>query len=411
MTRRLGGVFVMGLVVLAPARIGLLAGAPPQTAAPRASATRAETPAPQAATAEAVNAAIDQLGVFDLDARTRASRALRRAPAELAVPALSRAARSHKDSYVRYRALVLLTGFGDAQAAPVIRELAGDRDDRVRLVAYSWLGLHPDRSLLPKLVSALTTERSEFVRPALTRAVAAYGDDPDARAAMLPLVTRGADLFRSAVIEALGDYHATYALAAIGDVAKLDGPLQDEAVLALGKIGDATTLGALSALQKSGPDDLQPSIAASVCLITRSCATQEDYLKRTLAFASARDGSATLLSRVAHALASLAIADRQPPLETLFDAGATATDPARSVIAVSVGTVALRNPSVMLAALEARADRTAALNLLREGFDLLSEEDFGQEHFFVAVREAAASAPEGSKRRQVASAIIDALEF
>jgi HEAT repeat protein len=412
MTRRAVGVIVAALAVaIAGANRIVDARAGAATAERQGTAPAAQASIPQATTAEAISAAIDQLGVFDLGARTKASRALRRAPAELAVPALGRAARSHRDEYVRYRALVLLTGFGDASAAPVMRDLLADRDNRLRLVAYGWFGFHPDASVLPQLLSALDSERSEFVRPALTHAVAAYGDDPAARAALLPLITRGEDLFRGAVIEALGDNHARYALGPIGDVAKLDGPLQDEAILALGKIGDRTTLATLSALQQTAPDDVQPAIAASVCLITRECTAQVDYLKKTLAFATSRENSATLLSRVAHALGVLAIADREPAIAALFDAGVTATDPARSVIAVSIGTVALGNPAVILTALESRTDPTPAVALLREAFDLLSEEDYGQERFFIAVRSAAASALAGSKRRQVAAAVIDTLEF
>src|SRR5262249_48207948 len=81
--------------------------------------------------------------------------------------------------------VVLWTGFGQA-AAPVARELLADPDNRVRVVAYGWYGLHPDPAALQPLLSALDTERSEFVRPVLTRTVAAYGDDPRARTALLP---------------------------------------------------------------------------------------------------------------------------------------------------------------------------------------------------------------------------------
>ena len=146
---------------------------------------------------------------------------------------------------------MLLTGFGDA-AGPVARDVLSDPDDRLRAVAYGWFAVHPDPAVLQTLLAALDTERLEFVRPALTRTVAAYGDDPRARAALLPLVTRGEDLFRGAVIEALGDYRARYAAGPIGEVAKLDGPLQDDAIIALGKMGDTTTLSMLSGLQKSG---------------------------------------------------------------------------------------------------------------------------------------------------------------
>jgi HEAT repeat protein len=362
-------------------------------------------------TAAALGQAIDQLGDFDLAKRTTASKAVRRAPAGMAVPALSAAARSHKDAYVRYRAIVLLTGFGDDAAGPVMRDLVLDRDNRVRMVVFEWFADHPDPTVLPKLLGALDTERSEFVRPALTRAVAADGDDPRARAAIVPLINRGEDLFRGSVIEALGDAHARYAAAELGEVAGLDGPLQDEAVLALGKLGDTSVLAKLSGLQQHGSDEVQPAIAAAVCMLTNTCAVQDEYLKKTLAFAGARDNTAALLSRVAHALGALAAANHAPALTTLLDAGVPAKDPERSVVAVSLGTVAMRNPTAVLTAFESRADLPGVLALLRDAFDMLSEEDYGQERFCTAIRLAQAGAPAGSKRRQVATAILNELEF
>lgn len=414
MSRRLSGAIGVAVMASALGASGIVAsGAGRGNAAGASHGWQATPPAPQAGTPvteSALNQAIDQLGAFDLKARTTASKTVRRAPEQMAVAALSKAARSHKDSYVRYRSLVLLTGFGDA-AGPVARELLADADNRVRVVAFAWFGTHPDPAALPSLLSALDTERSEFVRPVLTRAVAAYGDDSGARAALLPLVTRGEDLFRGSVIEALGDYKARYAAGPIGEVAKLDGPLQDEAVIALGKMGDTTMLPMLSGLQKTGPDEVQPAVAAAVCLITSNCTAQEQYLKNTLAFAGAREHAPALLSRVAHALGALGTTTRPAALGILFDAGVPAKDPARSVIAVSLGTVAMRNPAAMISALESRNDLSAALLLLRDSFDMLSEEDFGQERFYVAVRQVLAASAAGSKRRQVAMAIIDTLEF
>ncbi len=55
---------------------------------------------------------------------------------------------------------------------------------------------------------------------------------------MAGLVMKGQAFFRSAVIEALGDYRATYAVGPITEVAKIDGPMQTDAAIALGKIGD-----------------------------------------------------------------------------------------------------------------------------------------------------------------------------
>ena len=66
--------------------------------------------------------------------------------------------------------------------------------------------------MLPALLKALEREESEFVRPALVRALAAQGSDPRVRETLLVEVGRGQDFFRSAVIEALGDYRAAYAV-------------------------------------------------------------------------------------------------------------------------------------------------------------------------------------------------------
>ena len=84
------------------------------------------------------------------------------------------------------------------------------------------------------------------MRPALTRALAAHAADPKVREAMTGLVMSGQDLFRAVVIEALGDYKAAYALQPIMDVARLEGPLQDDAFLAIGRIGDKRGLTVLA---------------------------------------------------------------------------------------------------------------------------------------------------------------------
>jgi len=197
----------------------------------------------QPPTAAELAAAIDQLGSLDsYDVRMEAARTVRRAPVERAGPALARAAREHADEYVRYRALVLLSGFSQPATGSLMGELLGDRNDRIRTVAAAWFEHHPDPAVVPRLIDALSDETSEFVRPALTRALAANGADPGARDVLVPLVLRGEDYFRGAVIEALGDYKAAYALTAIEQVARLDGPLQDDAITAIGKIGDPSRL-------------------------------------------------------------------------------------------------------------------------------------------------------------------------
>src|SRR5688572_12706750 len=120
-----------------------------------------------------------------------AARALRRVPAAEAVPALTEAIRNHPDQFVRYRALVILTSFNDRGTGELIRSLLGDKNDRLREAGYKWLERHPDPAMRFPLLSALQTEQAEFVRPALVAALAALGDDPDVRRALIGEVTRG----------------------------------------------------------------------------------------------------------------------------------------------------------------------------------------------------------------------------
>ncbi len=365
---------------------------------------------PVAASSQSLATAIDQLVSFEYATRMNAARVVRRTPAAEAVPALTAAARTHRDSYVRYRALVLLAGFGEASAADTMKALMSDPNDRVRAVVYAWYEHRPDPSVVPALVAALEQERSEFVRPALTRALAAAHAVPEARAALTPLILQGEDFFRGSVIEALGDHGARWAVPVIEQVARLEGPLQDDAITAIGELGDRGSLPVLAALQKSAGRDTQPALAAATCLITTDCEAHEDYLRRTLAFAAADPGRQPLLRSAAFALAALGARGRASALGALLEAAEPATDPARAALALAVGHVALRNPGVVMTALEARPARDRAMGVLRDAFDMLNE-DFEEERFFVEVRRAYWAAADGSPRRAVAQALIEFLEF
>jgi hypothetical protein len=72
--------------------------------------------------------------------------------------------------------------------------------------------------------------------------------------------------------------------------------------------------------------------------------------------------------------------------------------------------VALTRPDLVLRAIEWRPDADAAIDLLRDAFDMLSE-DFDEECFYVEIRRAYWAAPEGSARRKVAGRLIQKLEF
>jgi hypothetical protein len=276
---------------------------------------------------------------------------------------------------------------------------------------FGWLERNPDPAILPELVTALDREGSEFVRPALTRAIAAQIKDPRAQAALGPLVLRGDDFYRGAAIEAIGQYGGTFALKDIAAVAALEGPLQDDAVTAIGRLGDDTYANQLALLQRSGPRELQPTLAAALCLLGKACVETEQYLARTLSFAMAADDQQPLLRSAVHGLAVLAQAGKGDMLKVLLDAGARSTSNAsRSPIALGVGVTALRQPRLLLEALETWQDLNGAMGVLRDAFDMLAE-DLEEELFCVVVRRLGAEAAAGSKRRAVTDALIGALEF
>ncbi|HUF23059.1 MAG TPA: HEAT repeat domain-containing protein [Vicinamibacterales bacterium] len=362
-----------------------------------------------AAPVKDLDAAINSLGSLQFPVRSEASRVIRRAPPAQVVPALIEAAANHKDGYTRFRALVLLTGFNDPRADALMLQLLADPNDRVRAVAYGWFEHRPNPEAAAKMLAALDDEASEFVRPALTRTLAAH-DAAGTRAAMTRLVTRGQDFFRSVVIEALGDHKAAYAADAIADVAKLDGPLQDDAALALGKIGDRRFLTTLAEIQRTAPREHQPAIAAAICLLGVNCEAHQKYLADALRFGIENPDYQPLLRGAANGLAVLAVAGRQSALETLVDAGLPSRDPARAAIALALGTVSLRNPMLLLEWTATRKDVKAVAELLRESFDML-EEDLEEERFYVAVRRRYWQEPDGSPLKAAAETLIRTLEF
>jgi len=380
---------------------GLLAG---ETSA------RQEPPGPQPVSAEQLKAAIDRLGDLDYSVRTNASRTIRRTSGAQAVPALLGAVADHVDGYVRYRALVLLTGFGDPRTRDAMRESLSSPNDRLRTVAYGFFEHNPDPAMIPELLAALERETAEFVRPALVRAMAALGDEARVRQALVRETGRGQDFFRSAAIEALGDHRARYAYDALAAVAKLDGPLLDDAAVALGKIGDTRALETLAILQRSAPRTAQPYVAAAICLLGVNCESHEHYIVETLKFADQNIGFQALLRAAASSLGTLGVAGRASAAEALFEVGIPSRDPTRSPIALALATIALRNTRLLLSGLERRARGAEAIALLGEGFDML-EEDFDKERFFALVRRTYWESPQGSPTRDLMQTLIGKLDF
>jgi len=381
---------------------------------------RAQEPgAPQAVGAAELKAAIDKLGDLDYGVRTSAARVVRRTASAQAVPALLQAVAEHTDGYVRYRALVLLTGFNDPRTKDAMRQSLASPNDRLRTVAYSFFEHEPDPALAAQFVEALDKEQGEFVRPALVRAIASLAAFAQtspaaaapARQALVREVGRGENFFRSTVIEALGDYKAAYAADAIGAVAKAEGPLQDDAALALGKIGDSRALEALAALQRTAARAAQPSIAAAICLLGVNCESHVNFLVETLKFSNTNQGFQELLRAAAAGLGALGVAGRQPAVEALFTVGIPAKDDStRAPVALAVATIALRKTPLMIAVLERQTDRGASIALLAEGFDML-EEDLEKERFYAFARRTYWESADQSPSRALMQTLIGSLDF
>jgi HEAT repeat protein len=387
------------------ANMGLARQQPAAPAKPQAAEPSAAT-----VTADQVRSAINRLGDLDYPIRSAAARTVRRADPAIAVPALFAAVKQHSDEYVRFRALVILSGFNDPRTRDVMVSAIADKNDRLRTVGYSYFERNPDKVVIPRMLEALKNESSEFVRPALTRALAAHADDPKVRQTMEALVMQGQAFFRSVVIEAIGDHKGAYAIKAITEVAKLDGPLQDDAMLALGKIGDKSSLPTLASLQRTAPRESQPGVAAAICLLGVNCASHQPYVVESMRFAIVNIGFQELLRSSANALAVLAVSGREDALVELIQHGGPTHDPVRAPIALALGTVALRNAPLLLKVLEAEPLRDPAIELLRDAFDML-EEDFDEERFFATVRRSYWQAAAGSPARAVADALIRKLEF
>jgi HEAT repeat protein len=369
-----------------------------------------EPPAPQLVSTGELQSAVEHLGDLDYATRTDAGRLVRRTAPAQAVPALLKAVADHRDGYVRYRALVLLTGFNDSRTHDVMREALRSPNDRLRTVAYSYFEHAPDRSMIPELITALDKETAEFVRPALIRALAALGSDARVQPILTREAGRGEDFFRSAVIEALGDYQAGYAFQTLTVTATLDGPLRDDAVVALGKIGDKRAMETLASVQRVVSRADQPAIAAAICLLGSNCDLHQNYLIETLKFAEANQGYQELLRSVTAALGTLGTAGHRESIQALMDIGAPSQDPTRARVALALATVALRNTAGFLPLLQQQSKRSEVIDLLAEGFDML-EEDLDKERFFAIVRRTYWDAAQPAAVRMLMQTLIAKLDF
>lgn len=365
------------------------------------------SPAQAGASAPAgVAAQVARLGDFDYQIRSSAAQAVRRAPATEAGPALVAAITTSPDSYVRFKAFVLLTGLLDPRLEDFARASLTDKNDRLRQAAFEWLARHPVKALAPRLVQLLETEQGEFVRPSLLRALVALDADPAVRTALVRETGRGLDLFRGALLEALGERKAAYAVDALISVLALDGPLRDVAAMALGRIGGAQAAAALAAVHDKDPS-VELTLRAAQCLAEGACDAVRDRIVAQWP-QSAATGTA---GASADALAMLAERGDDAALAALVEAGVAGVRDLQDRAAVSLGAFALRVPERLVAWTTAHAERRdGVVRLLRDGFDLI-EEDVAEEAFYATVRATYWNAAEASPQRATAAALIDGLDF
>jgi hypothetical protein len=364
-------------------------------------------PAQTPAAADLLKTQIGSLSSLDYPMRMNAARSIRRYAAADAVPALAAAVRAHPDEYVRNRAFILLTAFNDRGTADLAKSLIGDRNDRLRESVFKWLEQHPDPKLVPTLLSSLQTEVAEFVRPALIGALTAVDQDPVVQRALLTETGRGLDFFRSAVIDTLGRRHAVYAVDAIAPITRDQGPLQQDAVLAIGRIGGPKADSILAAVT-GAPADVQITIRAATCLAGKGCDVQVPALSGAATATGARPNAVRAAIR---GLAAIAESGNVAALRALLDL-ANRAPALHDEIALGVSALAVRRPSSVLDWLDSapEASRTAALTLLKDGFDAL-EDDYAEEQFFAATRAMYWQAADNSPTRTLMAAIIQRLEF
>jgi HEAT repeat protein len=359
-----------------------------------------------AGTAPDIQEHIANLATLEFPVRMHAARLIRRTPGEQAVPALIESMRHSSNEFVRFRAFVLLTAFSGRSTRDLVREAIDDRNDRIREVAYKWLERHPDERLADSLIERLKVE-SEFVRPAVVGALAALGADTVVRRVLLAEISAGSDISRSAAIEAVGRHRGLFALEQLVAAAASEGVAQDDAVLAIGRVGGPRALEALKALDNVSAE-VDQARRAALCMLGNDCEQQLASLEEAALSQKSRTG---LVRAALDALSGLAQERHEAALAAVLRLAAHG--PVRERAAVALSAAALRQPEWVVSWLSVRGDaaeRELAVSLIKDGFDRL-EEEFAEEQFFASVRAGYWRASEGSGARQLAEALIRELEF
>ena len=214
---------------------------------------------------------------------------------------------------------------------------------------------------MPQLLAALDKEQGEFVRPALVRALAAHGDDPRVRQALLREVGarrgllpqrrhRGARRLQGARTRSTRSPRSPSSTGRCRTMRRWRSGRS------------ATSARSRRWPRCSGPrrKPTQPSIAAAICLLGVNCSVAPEAISpTTLKFADENPGFQELLRGAAAGLGALA---RRGPRRSGGSRCSTSAsrrdDPTRAPVALALATVALRNTPLMLTLLEKHADQS-----------------------------------------------------
>ena len=321
--------------------------------------------------------------------RMAAARTVRRAPRRASrCRRCSQAVAEHADGYVRFRALVLLSGFNDPRTRDVmVAALARPERSPARGRLRATSSTTRIRSVVPRLLEALDkrgvrvrASRADARARRARRATRACAD------AMDGLVMQGQDFFRSAVIEALGDYKARVRAAERSP--RSPSSRVRCRTMRCWRSGRSATrrrspmLAGLAA-HRAARRRSRRSRPPSACSASTARRTQRTSPRRC-ASRSPTPGFQELLRASASGLAALAVAGQRGGARDARSSRACRPATRRARRSRSrIGTVALRNTPLVLKVLEDAPDpRRRRSLLLRDAFDML-EEDFEEERFFV----------------------------
>ena len=167
-------------------------------------------------------------------------------------------------------------------------------------------------------------------------------------------------------MEALGRHRGVYAVEGIVATSRLEGPLQDDALLALGRIGGTRAVAALGEFTKGTPEAAE-MIRAARCLVGERCA---ESIAALVAAASSEERRQGTIRGAVDALEAIAQNRNEAALSALVTLGVKQSA-LRERVAVSVASVALRQPDWVVERIAAAdaSTRETIITMLKDGVD------------------------------------------